>query len=87
MTVFPARVMTFLLRRFADRFGIEPRTDGVNLGLDHFAAQIIADPSCFSLFPPDSRLPDVPGLRSIPLVEPVPLYAWSLVLPGRLGGL
>ncbi|WP_026923218.1 LysR family transcriptional regulator [Glycomyces arizonensis] len=67
------------LRRFADRFGIERHTSGVNLGLDHFAAQIAADPTCFSLFPPDCPLPDVPGIRSIPLLEPMPLYAWSLV--------
>ncbi|MCD0447285.1 LysR family transcriptional regulator [Glycomyces sp. A-F 0318] len=67
------------LRRFADRFGIERHTGGVNLGLDHFAARIAADPACFSLFPPDCPLPDVPGLRSVPLLEPTPLYAWSLV--------
>jgi len=74
----PLDRLDFLLR-FTDQFGIEPRMDGVNLGLDHFTSRIAADPTCFSLFPADSRLPDVPGLRSVPLVEPVPLYAWSLV--------
>ncbi|MFG2323169.1 hypothetical protein [Streptomyces sp. NPDC048568] len=24
-------------------------------------------------------LPDVPGLRSVPLADPTPLYAWSLL--------
>ncbi|WHM40598.1 hypothetical protein [Streptomyces sp. BPTC-684] len=24
-------------------------------------------------------LPHIPGLRSVPLVEPTPLYAWSLL--------
>jgi DNA-binding transcriptional LysR family regulator len=67
------------LSRFADHFGVERHFDGVNLGLEHFAAQIAADPTCFSLFPPDCPLPDVPGIRSIPLLEPTPLYAWSLV--------
>ncbi|GGT09559.1 LysR family transcriptional regulator [Planobispora rosea] len=67
------------LRHFADHFGIGRLAGGPNLGLDHFAAQIVAEPDCFSLFPADSPLPGVPGIRSIPLLEPTPLYAWSLL--------
>jgi len=67
------------MRSFIERFGIERHIDGVNLGLDRFANRIAADPTCFSLFPPDSPLPEIPGIRSIPLVDPTPLYAWSLV--------
>ena len=67
------------MRAFATRFGIERHVGGVNLGLDHFAEHIAADPDCFSLFPPDHPLPDRPGLRSIPLTKPTPLYAWSLL--------
>ncbi|MEV0414237.1 LysR family transcriptional regulator [Streptomyces sp. NPDC050448] len=66
------------LRRFADEFRITRRQDGPNLGLDHLAEHIRTDATCFTLFPADAPLPDHAGLRSIPLVEPTPLYAWSL---------
>ncbi|MFD0684509.1 LysR family transcriptional regulator [Actinomadura fibrosa] len=66
------------LRHFADEFQITRREDGPNLGLDHLVQHVRANPSCFTLFPADAPLPDHAGLRSIPLVEPTPLYAWSL---------
>ncbi len=66
------------LRRFADQFQIPRRQDGPNLGLDHLVQHVRADTSCFTLFPADAPLPDRTGIRSIPLVEPTPLYAWSL---------
>ncbi|MDL4771125.1 MULTISPECIES: LysR family transcriptional regulator [Thermomonosporaceae] len=67
------------LARFAGHFGIDARGGGANLGSEHFLQQIRDDPGCFSLFPADSPLPDVPGIRSIPLADPTPLYAWSLL--------
>ncbi|MFE1546210.1 LysR family transcriptional regulator [Streptomyces sp. NPDC058718] len=67
------------LHRFADRFGIRERAEGVNLGLAHFLGEVAADPRRFALLPADVPLPEVPGLRSVPLVDPTPLYAWSLV--------
>ncbi|POX56727.1 LysR family transcriptional regulator [Streptomyces sp. Ru71] len=66
------------LRRFADAFRIPRRQDGPNLGLDHLSRRIRTEPDAFTLFPADAPLPDHPALRSIPLVEPTPLYAWSL---------
>jgi DNA-binding transcriptional LysR family regulator len=66
------------LRRFADEFQITRRQDGPNLGLDHLVQHIRADESCFTLFPADAPLPGDSGLRCIPLVEPTPLYAWSV---------
>ncbi|MGW7003217.1 LysR family transcriptional regulator [Streptomyces sp. NPDC054933] len=67
------------LQRFAADFGITGRAGGPNLGLPHFLARLRTDPRCFSLFPADCPLPDDPGIRSIPLVGPTPLYAWSLI--------
>ncbi|MET9429894.1 LysR family transcriptional regulator [Streptomyces sp. NPDC003036] len=67
------------LYQFADRFGIRERGASVNLGLSHFLAEVAADPRRFSLLPADVPLPEVPGLRSVPLVDPTPLYAWSLL--------
>lgn len=80
------------LHRFADRFGIRSTATSVNLGLAHFLAEVAKGPDRFSLVPADVPLPDVPGVRSVPLVDPTPLYAWSLLWrsgnahPG-LGGL
>ncbi|MGW2425511.1 LysR family transcriptional regulator [Streptomyces sp. NPDC001709] len=66
------------LRRFADEFRITRRHDGPNLGLDHLLQHLRGDPEGFTVFPADAPLPDHLGLRCIPLVEPTPLYAWSL---------
>ncbi|UOB07618.1 LysR family transcriptional regulator [Streptomyces sp. HP-A2021] len=67
------------LHRFADRFDIQNTATSVNLGPAHFLAEVTADPRRFSLMPADVPLPQVPGLRSLPLVDPTPLYAWSLL--------
>ncbi|MFJ6248125.1 MULTISPECIES: LysR family transcriptional regulator [unclassified Streptomyces] len=67
------------LHRFADRFGVRDRAASVNLGLAHFLAGIAEDPHRFSLLPADVPLPETPGLRVVPLVDPTPLYAWSLL--------
>ncbi len=67
------------LHRFADRFGIQNTATSVNLGLDHFLSAVAEEPRRFALVPADVPLPQVPGLRSVPLVEPTPLYAWSLL--------
>ncbi|WP_432038483.1 LysR family transcriptional regulator [Streptomyces cucumeris] len=67
------------LHRFADRFGIQSTAMSVNLGLAHFLAEVAGEPRRFSLVPADVPLPEVPGLRSVPLVDPTPLYAWSLL--------
>ena len=67
------------LRQFADHFGIRDRAGSVNLGLAHFLAEVAEHPRRFSLMPADVPLPNIPRLRSIPLVDPTPLYAWSLL--------
>jgi DNA-binding transcriptional LysR family regulator len=67
------------LNQFADHFGVAAREGGPNLGLEPFLAQLHDHPDHFALFPADNPLPPDPGVRSIPLVEPTPLYAWSLV--------
>ena len=67
------------LHRFADRFGIQNTATSINLGLAHFLAEVVEEPRRFSLVPADVPLPEVPGLCSVPLVDPTPLYAWSLL--------
>jgi DNA-binding transcriptional LysR family regulator len=67
------------LTRFADRFGIADRSEGPNLGMDEFLERIRVGRDCFSLLPAD--LPPHPGagVMAVPIVDPTPLYAWSLV--------
>ncbi|MFI6581685.1 LysR family transcriptional regulator [Embleya sp. NPDC050493] len=68
------------LQRFADAFGITEWATGPNLGLEHFVDRLRSDPTCFTLLPADRPLPaGARGVRSIPLVGPTPLYAWSLL--------
>ncbi|MFJ7248433.1 LysR family transcriptional regulator [Kitasatospora sp. NPDC098652] len=77
---YPAAVDRLdFLTRFATRFGIDGRVGSTNLGLEHFLDQVGADPTCFSLVPADGPLPDRPGVRTVPLADPTPLYAWSLL--------
>ncbi|WP_316521884.1 LysR family transcriptional regulator [Kitasatospora brasiliensis] len=80
---YPAAVDRLdFLTRFATRFGITQRVGSTNLGLEHFVEQVRTDPTCFSLVPADSPLPDRPGVRTVPLADPTPLYAWSLLWRG-----
>lgn len=44
---------------------------------EHRRTEVTAEPRRFSLVPADVPLPDVPGLRAAPLVDPTPLHAWS----------
>jgi DNA-binding transcriptional LysR family regulator len=67
------------LHRFADRFDVRRRAEGTNLGIVHFLTELVDGPRRFSLLPADMPPPEVPGLRSVPLVDPTPLYAWSLL--------
>ncbi|GAA2327226.1 LysR family transcriptional regulator [Streptomyces kunmingensis] len=79
---YPAETVRLdFLTRFADRFGVAARAGGPNLGLESFLARLREEPASFTLFPADVPLPDDPGLRVVPLVDPTPLYAWSLVWP------
>ncbi|WP_370370566.1 LysR family transcriptional regulator [Catenulispora sp. GP43] len=68
-------------QRFAEHFDIRAESGTANLGIDHFLEQVAADPARFALVPADLELPERIRVRSLPLVEPTPLYAWSLVWP------
>jgi DNA-binding transcriptional LysR family regulator len=78
--VFPAAAsrLDFLVR-FADEFGIPDRSEGPNLGFAHFIDRVSAGPRSFSLLPADVLLPAGSAIRTVPLVDPTPLYAWSLI--------
>jgi hypothetical protein len=67
------------LQRFADYSGIAVEDGAVNLGLDHLISHLRADRRRFTLLPADIALPENAGVRSVPLTDPTPLYAWSLI--------
>ncbi len=67
------------LHQFANRFDIQAGATSANLGLTHFLTEVARDSRRFALLPADVPLPDIPGLHSVPLVSPTPLYAWSLL--------
>ncbi|MGF1429957.1 LysR family transcriptional regulator [Kitasatospora sp. LaBMicrA B282] len=73
------------LRQFAERFGLGGAlVPEANLGAESFLAHLRQTSDGFTVLPADLPLPDgaaAAGLRSVPLVEPTPLYAWSLVWP------
>jgi DNA-binding transcriptional LysR family regulator len=76
--LFPAAAERLdFLTRFADRFGIQSRSCGPNLGLGHLLDRLRGQAGAFTLMPADVDVP--PGVRTVPLVDPVPLYAWSLI--------
>ncbi|MFC4128513.1 LysR family transcriptional regulator [Nocardia rhizosphaerae] len=67
------------LAAFADRFGIRAHRAVPNLGAVPLLSRLATDRDGFLLLPADLGLPVVAGVRAIPLVEPTPLYAWSLL--------
>jgi len=78
--VFPAAGERLdFLTRFADAFGITARSYGQNLGLDHLLGRVLTEPHAFTLIPADAGVPAQARVRTIPLADPVPLYAWSLI--------
>ncbi|WP_331769568.1 hypothetical protein OG948_38105 (plasmid) [Embleya sp. NBC_00888] len=52
---------------------------GANLGDRHGVDHVRADPHCFTLLPAGSPVPEGRGVRSMPLVDPMSLYAWLLL--------
>ena len=78
--VFPAAASRLdYLGRFADRFGVADRSEGPNLGMDEFLERIRAGRDCFSLLPADLPPPAGAGVAAVPIIDPTPLYAWSLI--------
>lgn len=77
--IFPAAGERLdFLTRFADSFGVTNRSYGANLGLRHLLDRLREDRRGFTLLPADVPVA-TPGIRVIPMTEPVPLYAWSLI--------
>jgi DNA-binding transcriptional LysR family regulator len=75
---FPATIDRLdFLRTFSGHFGVPGEFGGVNLGAGVLAEQLRAEPRRVTLFPADAPLPEY--VRAVPLIEPTPLYAWSLL--------
>jgi DNA-binding transcriptional LysR family regulator len=59
-------------------FGIHIDTSGPNFGYEHFVAQV-GSGGLASIVGEKSRIPWQPDTFRIPLVDPVPVYPWSLL--------
>ncbi|RKE19216.1 LysR family transcriptional regulator [Streptomyces sp. TLI_171] len=73
----PARLD--FLTRFGEHFGVELLPGEANLGLGHLLDRVRSVADGCTLLPAELPLAVPPGLVVRPLVDPVPLYAWSLV--------
>ncbi|MDO3650630.1 LysR family transcriptional regulator [Nocardia mangyaensis] len=67
------------LTRFSEHFGISEHRAGPNLGLALLLSTLRTDPRGIALLPADVEFPDLTGIHTVPLVDPTPLYAWSLI--------
>ncbi|RAG87485.1 LysR family transcriptional regulator [Streptacidiphilus pinicola] len=67
------------LARFAEQFGVPLLEGGANLGLDHLLDRVRTTGDGFVLLPSELPLDPGPELTVLPVVDPTPLYAWSLV--------
>ncbi|GAB2512521.1 LysR family transcriptional regulator [Nocardia heshunensis] len=67
------------LNQLTTHFGLTTHIADGNLGLDDLLDQISANPTLFTVIPADRPLPPHPGIRTVPLTNPTPLYAWSLI--------
>ncbi|WP_093174496.1 LysR family transcriptional regulator [Sinosporangium album] len=65
-------------RFLSAEFGIRIDTAGPNFGYEHMAQQV-ASGERMSFAGMDTQLPWQPGVTRIPLVDPVPVYPWSLL--------
>ncbi|MGW0515940.1 LysR family transcriptional regulator [Crossiella sp. NPDC003009] len=64
---------------FRRDFGLTISTTGPNFGFDHMLDQIAASEDRFTFGGEKMRVPWHPGIARIPLVDPVPLYPWSML--------
>ncbi|MFJ9693674.1 LysR family transcriptional regulator [Kitasatospora sp. NPDC101183] len=67
------------LGRFAEQFGVPVLPGEANLGLEHLLERVRTTPGGFTLLPSELPLAPGAGLTVVPLADPTPLYAWSLV--------
>ncbi|MGK5551928.1 LysR family transcriptional regulator [Actinomadura kijaniata] len=77
---FPAAIEKLdFLRDFCAEHGLTGEFGGVNLGLPYFLERLRDRPDRVSLLPAALPVPGDAGVRVVPLVDPVPLYEWSLL--------
>ncbi|MEV8098142.1 LysR family transcriptional regulator [Kitasatospora sp. NPDC085879] len=67
------------LGAFAARFGPKVEPGGTNLGLGHLLERVRTSGDGFTLLPAELPLTPGRGIAAVPLTDPTPLYAWSLL--------
>ncbi|GAA2009140.1 DNA-binding transcriptional LysR family regulator [Nakamurella flavida] len=83
MTGAPAE-WTELLDEFAADFGLDIGYGGSTMGFTHWVQQVTEGRAPASFFGSLMTAPPVPGVRRVPLVAPVPVFAWWAMWRRRL---
>jgi hypothetical protein len=65
--------------RFARRHRIVLEVHGGDLGAEHLVHDLVGNPDRLSLYGADWPLPAGAPVRLVPIVDPIPLYPWSLL--------
>ncbi|MEU5880096.1 LysR family transcriptional regulator [Spirillospora sp. NPDC047279] len=60
-------------------FSVATDPTGPNFGLEHFVERIASSPDVYSFIGEKTRVPWHPGTARIPLVDPTPVFPWSLI--------
>ncbi|MFF5535968.1 LysR family transcriptional regulator [Streptomyces cinerochromogenes] len=70
---------TAFLREFADSWSLDLNTSGPALSLDHLVDTVADSPGAATLVGAGMNVPDGQRIRTVPLVDPTPVYPWSAV--------
>jgi DNA-binding transcriptional LysR family regulator len=67
-----------------DTFGITVDREGSTLGFDHFLDRTADDPATATFFGLGMRPPADTRLRVVPVIDPVPVFAWAVMWRRRV---
>ncbi|MBB4908361.1 LysR family transcriptional regulator [Actinophytocola algeriensis] len=75
----PGSEWTDLYTEMRREFGLRISVDGPDFGLDHLIDALAAAPDRYMFTGEAMRVPWHPGVVQIPVVDPTPVYPWSMV--------
>lgn len=75
----PGSEWTDLYTEMAREFGLTISVEGPDFGLDHMIDELAITPTRYIFGGERMRVPWHPGIVQLPVVDPVPVYPWSLM--------
>jgi DNA-binding transcriptional LysR family regulator len=73
-----------LMQALTDEYGIKVENPATTMGFEHFLDRTAQDPRAATLFGRAMTLPDDRRLRIVPITEPIPAFAWSVMWRRRI---